>query len=476
MNMWASYADEWIQKSDFGGTSRGNAIGFSIGDKGYIGTGSSYNKDFWEYDPVTDTWTQKADLPGSGRAWAVGFVIGSKGYVGTGKDSDSMPIDDFWEFDPETNSWLKKSNFPGGIRWNAFAFALDGKGYVGAGQGKGSWKQDFWEYDPGTDTWMQKANYGGGKVGGAVAFTIADDKGYAGTGRDTNLDYRKDFWEYDPATDVWTQKADFAGGERTGGVAFSIGSFGYAGMGIALETSFTDFWQYDPSFDQWTQKADYIGDAFDTGTGFSIDNFGYTGTGGTNGKQFYQYIPDCLTPTGLHTVNIKATSAKVSWAVEPSAETYIVRYRKTGTMPWTKTTALSNFKKLAGLVPDAQYDWSVKSVCDAANNISSGWSATQTFHTKPLKLEGPDEEAMSFAVYPNPFSTSATISFSMQEDAAVTIELFNLSGRKVETLLDEYAKAGDHVILLNAWALRRGICLLRMKMNDQTSVMKIVIQ
>jgi N-acetylneuraminic acid mutarotase len=56
---------QWTQKADFAGGNRRFAAGFSIGEKGYLGTG--YNegwtarKDFYEYDPATDTWTQIAD-------------------------------------------------------------------------------------------------------------------------------------------------------------------------------------------------------------------------------------------------------------------------------------------------------------------------------------------------------------------------------------------------------------------------------
>ncbi len=42
----------WLQRSDFGGTARQGAIGFSIGEKGYIGTGYDnvqIKKDFWAY-------------------------------------------------------------------------------------------------------------------------------------------------------------------------------------------------------------------------------------------------------------------------------------------------------------------------------------------------------------------------------------------------------------------------------------------
>src|SRR5262245_32709354 len=71
----------WTQKADFGGTPRLNAVGFSIGSKGYLGTGydnwGDYKKDFWEYDPVADAWTQRADFGGTARDGAVGFSIGS---------------------------------------------------------------------------------------------------------------------------------------------------------------------------------------------------------------------------------------------------------------------------------------------------------------------------------------------------------------------------------------------------------------
>ncbi|HEY4798556.1 MAG TPA: hypothetical protein VII99_05705, partial [Bacteroidia bacterium] len=39
----------WTQRANFGGTKRSRAVSFSIGTKGYIGTGVDpiYKKDFW---------------------------------------------------------------------------------------------------------------------------------------------------------------------------------------------------------------------------------------------------------------------------------------------------------------------------------------------------------------------------------------------------------------------------------------------
>ncbi|MEI7513689.1 MAG: galactose oxidase, partial [bacterium] len=54
----------WTQKANLPGTKRMGAIGFSIGNKGYIATGNnnSWWSDFWEWDQGTDTWIQKADF------------------------------------------------------------------------------------------------------------------------------------------------------------------------------------------------------------------------------------------------------------------------------------------------------------------------------------------------------------------------------------------------------------------------------
>ena len=45
---------------------------------------------------TAQSWTQKADFMGTGRADAVGFSIGTKGYVGTGWDDAGISYKEFW--------------------------------------------------------------------------------------------------------------------------------------------------------------------------------------------------------------------------------------------------------------------------------------------------------------------------------------------------------------------------------------------
>ncbi len=196
-------ANNWTIKAPLPGAARFSAIGFSIGNKGYIGTGYDHSttyKDFWEYDPSNTplgTWTRKADVGDTARDQAFGFSIGNKGYVGTGTFAGSGNFyKDFWEFDAATDSWTRKADFGGGKRVGAAAFSIGGKGFAGIGQDSiYNRANDFWEYDPATDSWIAKANFGGAGRYYSTAFNV-NDKGYIGTGFDGNA--VTDFWEYTP--------------------------------------------------------------------------------------------------------------------------------------------------------------------------------------------------------------------------------------------------------------------------------------
>ncbi len=283
-------AAAWTQRADFGGINgRYAAVGFSIGSKGYIGTGIdvAIKKDFWEYDPATNAWSQKADVGGPARYYAAGFSIGAMGYIGTGANG-STEIKDFWEYNPATNTWTQKADFGGSTRSAGIGIGTATRGYIGLGANNTGLKQDFWEYNPGTNTWTSIGNFGGTARLYATGFSTGQ-KLYAGTGNDGA--YKKDFWEYDPGTSSWTQKADFGGIARHLAVGFGMAGKGYIGTGTD-GTFRKDFWEYDPVGNAWTQIANLPGVARGQAVGFAIGTKGFVGTGvdGSSVKRdFWEY-------------------------------------------------------------------------------------------------------------------------------------------------------------------------------------------
>lgn len=293
----------WTKKADFPGFKRERAVGFSIGDYGYIGTGvdtaENVLKDFWQYDPSIDTWTQKADVPGPGRRDAVGFAVGGKGYIGTGIDNDEsfsgVKLSDFYEYEPLSNTWLAKANFPGngglGIYF-ATAFTIDSKGYICCGkEGPNNYSDQLWEYKPSINQWTQRASFPGGVRYQLSSFSIGYF-GYVGLGANQDV-FKKDFWRYNPGTNSWSAIADLPASERGSASTFTIGERGFVCLGTDGGL-LDDLWEYNPDTDQWVSRAPYGGTERKNAFSFTIGNKAYVGTGkGYSGKKgsVQEYTP-----------------------------------------------------------------------------------------------------------------------------------------------------------------------------------------
>ena len=64
--------------------------------------------------------------------------------------------------------------------------------------------------------------------------------------------------------------------------------------------------------------------------------------------------------------------------------------------------------------------------------------------------------------YPNPFNPSTTIQFSLAAAQDVTLEVFNMLGQKVATLIQgETLSAGNHTQKFDASALSSGMYVYR---------------
>jgi len=295
----------WVQKAEFPPLARHRAIGFSIGDKGYMGLGhinaggvNIAYPDFWEYDKSTNSWSQKADFGGGTRFGAVGFSIGNKGYVGTGTSASYVDFNDLWEYNAVTNTWTQKASMPGTPRDGATGFSINGKGYMGLG-----YYNDWYEYNPQTDTWLAKAMYPSAVPSYSASFVI-DTVGYVTTGEYTY----SSLLSYHPSIDTWLSQTPFPGMPRFGATGFSINGKGFVGLGCDYGyNDFKDFYEYNPVTNSWDTLGEFTGSRRHYVPGFNIGNKGYCGTGtnGTNLKdfwEFYFYIPTIDT-TGIELLN-----------------------------------------------------------------------------------------------------------------------------------------------------------------------------
>jgi len=78
--------------------------------------------------------------------------------------------------------------------------------------------------------------------------------------------------------------------------------------------------------------------------------------------------------------------------------------------------------------------------------------------------------------YPNPFNARTVISYSIAEPSEVKIEIFDLLGRSVETLVDEPSLlAGNYQVIWNAQAIPSGIYFYKITVDDIVNAKKMVL-
>lgn len=77
--------------------------------------------------------------------------------------------------------------------------------------------------------------------------------------------------------------------------------------------------------------------------------------------------------------------------------------------------------------------------------------------------------------YPNPFNPVTRIKFSVPKQSLVTIQIYDVLGREVKTLVNDIKPAGNYEIDFNGSQYASGIYFYRMEAGDFTDVKKLVL-
>jgi hypothetical protein len=77
--------------------------------------------------------------------------------------------------------------------------------------------------------------------------------------------------------------------------------------------------------------------------------------------------------------------------------------------------------------------------------------------------------------YPNPFNPTTTIKYNIPIDANVQLKIYDVLGREISILLNEFQKAGAYTIPFNAEELSSGIYFCRMNSGNFISSVKMIL-
>lgn len=115
---------------------------------------------------------------------------------------------------------------------------------------------------------------------------------------------------------------------------------------------------------------------------------------------------------------------------------------------------------------DAIYDATANLVTQACE---SGWVAKgylSQSNLRPFALE---------QNHPNPFNPSTQISFYLDEASYVTLEVFNVMGQKIETLIDRTMVSGQHAVTWDGTNQASGVYLYRLQADGLSETRRMLL-
>ena len=77
--------------------------------------------------------------------------------------------------------------------------------------------------------------------------------------------------------------------------------------------------------------------------------------------------------------------------------------------------------------------------------------------------------------YPNPFNPTTEFSYIIGESGQVSVSVYDINGRMVAELANEYRNAGSYRLEWNAGNVSSGVYLIKMIVNNHTAIQKIML-
>jgi hypothetical protein len=113
----------------------------------------------------------------------------------------------------------------------------------------------------------------------------------------------------------------------------------------------------------------------------------------------------------------------------------------------------------------------IGSITDLSKLLKTRYGAT----TNQLKEVEIPKEFILFQNYPNPFNPATTIKFGIPEDSKVELTIYDILGRKMITLIDDYRMAGYHEVKFTADKFSSGLYIYQIKTKQHTASGKMML-
>jgi hypothetical protein len=112
-----------------------------------------------------------------------------------------------------------------------------------------------------------------------------------------------------------------------------------------------------------------------------------------------------------------------------------------------------------------------------AATFGRGLFKTDQFQ-KPVGIDEPTNNHASniqFVLYPNPVNDFTTVKFDLKESVKVSVNIFDLNGRLINSIGLQNATVGSNKINVDCSSLAKGTYLMQLIVGQSTSTSKFIV-
>jgi uncharacterized delta-60 repeat protein len=452
---------QWVQIVDGGSYDYAEDIAVDTSGNVYV-TGGSYH-----YPYVYDYLTIKYNSAGIGQ-WgayynhgydiACAIAVDNSGNVYVTGESDGDYATIKYNANGDT-VWTRRYN--NGNDDQAYAMAVDNAGNVYVtGNSYSSTTNYDWatiKYNTSGDTiWVRRYNGPGNGIDQANAIAVDGSGNVYVTGYSYGSGSLQDYTtiKYNSSgIEQWVARYNGPGNDNDEALAVTVDNSGNIYVtgrsnGLGTYYDYATIRYNSAGIEQWVKRYNDTANNNDEAYAIAVDNFGNA----------YITGKSCDISTNMDYVTIKYNSIGI--------EQWLTRYNG----------------------PDNGDDKACSIAIDGSDNVyvagtSYGSTTYYDYVTiKYIQTQGIEESNVTaklindnFTVRPNPVKSLTVIRYSLSAKHKVSLNLYDISGRLVKTLVDEYKNLGNYQLTLNTNNLSAGVYFLSLETQNKRVIERLVV-
>jgi len=244
------------------------------------------------------------------------------------------------------------------------------------------------------------------------------------------------------------------------------GRFDIAGV-IWRTTNAGDSWtpidgQYTPADEVW--DIHFFDSLNVMGIGGDPDLFGVGIIRSTDAGESWDYFEIGVFGQALA---LSFRTENEGWAVVPHSESFVATFDYAET--WNAYSSPESAKLYDIVFPDSLTGYAVG---------EEGVIVKYKYQPTTRIGQEPEYKLNDYTLnqnYPNPFNVSTTISYSLAESGKVELDIFNILGIKIDSLVDEYKQSGNHSIVWNADDQPSGVYYMQIDVEGKLKTKKMIL-